>query len=186
MAPLLEDGTPRPVSRDGLPPDPDVQARGVLRAGTPIASGSRPPRVLIAVDQLGVVVALRLLLMRDGYEFVAASSPAGVLACLASGPFDVLLMDLNYARDTTSGREGLDLVAQVQQIDSTLPIVVMTAWSSVPLAVEAMRTGVRDFVQKPWNNEAVLQTLQQQVVTASTERAQRRREEDEMALAHET
>lgn len=147
---------------------------------------TRPPRVLIADDQQAVLDALRLLLKQEGYEIEAASSPAAVLAMLATGSFDALLMDLNYARDTTSGQEGLDLVARVQEIDRTLPIVVMTAWSSVPVAVEAMRRGVRDFVEKPWNNDAVLRTLQQQVNIAREERRQRLLAEQEAALARET
>jgi len=147
---------------------------------------TRPPRVLIADDQQAVLDALRLLLKQEGYEIEAASSPAAVLATLANGPFDALLMDLNYARDTTSGQEGLDLVARVQEIDRTLPIVVMTAWSSVPVAVEAMRRGVRDFVEKPWNNDAVVRTLQQQVSVAREERRQLLLAEQEAALARET
>ena len=147
---------------------------------------TKPARVLIADDQPAVLDALRLLLKHEGYEIEAVNSPAAVLACLAGGPFDALLMDLNYARDTTSGQEGLDLVAQVQEIDSSLPIVVMTAWSSVPLAVEAMRRGVRDFVEKPWNNDAVLRKLQEQVERARDERRHLRLAKAEAALAHET
>ncbi len=147
---------------------------------------TKPPRVLIADDQQAVLDALRLLLKQEGYEIEAASSPAAVLSTLANGPFDALLMDLNYARDTTSGQEGLDLVARVQEIDRTLPIVVMTAWSSVPVAVEAMRRGVRDFVEKPWNNDAVVRTLQQQVNVAREERRQILLAEQEAALARET
>jgi len=147
---------------------------------------TKPPRVLIADDQQAVLDALRLLLKQEGYEIELANSPAGVLATLATGSFDALLMDLNYARDTTSGQEGLDLVARVQEIDRTLPIVVMTAWGSVPVAVEAMRRGVRDFVEKPWNNDAVLRTLQQQVNVAREERRQLLLAEQEAALARET
>lgn len=147
---------------------------------------TKPPRVLIADDQQPVLDALRLLLKQEGYEIESANSPAGVLATLATGSFDALLMDLNYARDTTSGQEGLDLVARVQEIDRTLPIVVMTAWGSVPVAVEAMRRGVRDFVEKPWNNDAVLRTLQQQVNIAREERRQRLLAEQEATLARET
>src|SRR5579863_3187250 len=148
--------------------------------------GAKPARVLIADDQPAVLDALRLLLKHEGYEIEAVNSPAGVLACLADGPYDALLMDLNYARDTTSGQEGLDLVARVQEIDDTLPIVVMTAWSSVPLAVEAMRRGFRDFVEKPWNNDAVLRKLQEQVARARDERRRIRLAEAEAALARET
>ncbi len=147
---------------------------------------TKPARVLIADDQPAVLDALRLLLKHEGYHIETVSSPAAVLACLAEGPFDALLMDLNYARDTTSGQEGLDLVARVQKIDGTLPIVVMTAWSSVPLAVEAMRRGVRDFVEKPWNNEAVLRKLQEQVNFARDTRRRLQLAQEEARLARET
>ncbi|HXJ91927.1 MAG TPA: SpoIIE family protein phosphatase [Terriglobia bacterium] len=157
-------------------------------AATEIVNGAeiKPARVLIADDQPAVLDALRLLLKHEGYHIEAVSSPAAVLACLADGPFDALLMDLNYARDTTSGQEGLDLVARVQEIDNTLPIVVMTAWSSVPLAVEAMRRGVRDFVEKPWNNEAVLRKLQEQVNFARDTRRRLQLAQEEATLARET
>jgi len=146
----------------------------------------RPARLLIADDQPAVLDALRLLLKHEGYEIETVNSPAGVLDSLAQGSFDTILMDLNYARDTTSGQEGLDLVARVQEIDDTLPIVVMTAWSSVPLAVEAMRRGVRNFVEKPWNNDAVLRILQEQVARAREDRRRRRLAEEELAQARET
>jgi DNA-binding NtrC family response regulator len=122
-----------------------------------------PPRVLIADDQPDVLEALRLLLKAEGYQIEAASSPAGVLAALDVKEFDVVLIDLNYARDTTSGQEGLDLLSRIQALDSTLPVVVMTAWSSVKVAVEAMRRGARDFIQKPWENERLLSILRTQI-----------------------
>ena len=102
------------------------------------------PRVLIADDQQDVLEALRFLLKGEGYQIEAATSPTGILQSLESKDFDVLLMDLNYARDTTSGQEGLDLLTRIQSLDSTLPIVVMTAWGSVEVAVEAMRRGARE------------------------------------------
>ncbi len=111
-------------------------------------------RILIADDQPDVLIALRLLLKGEGYETESANSPAGILAALETRDFDAVLMDLNYARDTTSGQEGLDLLCRIQALDSTLPVVVMTAWGSVQLAVEAMRRGARDFIQKPWENRA--------------------------------
>ncbi len=122
-----------------------------------------PPRVLIADDQADVLEALRLLLKAEGYQIEPASSPAGVLAALEVKEFDVVLIDLNYARDTTSGQEGLDLLSRIQALDSTLPVVVMTAWSSVKVAVEAMRRGARDFIQKPWENERLLAILRTQI-----------------------
>src|SRR5271166_154605 len=119
-------------------------------------------RVLIADDQPDVLEALRLLLKGEGYQIDSATSPAGILAALETRDFDVVLMDLNYTRDTTSGQEGLDLLARIQAIDSTLPVVVMTAWGSVELAVEAMRRGARDFIQKPWENARLLAILRTQ------------------------
>jgi DNA-binding NtrC family response regulator len=121
------------------------------------------PRILIADDQPDVLEALRLLLKGEGYAIQTAASPAGIVAALESGDFDVVLMDLNYARDTTSGEEGLDLLRRIQALDSTLPIVVMTAWGSIELAVEAMRRGARDFIQKPWDNPRLLSILRTQV-----------------------
>ncbi len=121
------------------------------------------PRVLIADDQPDVVEALRLLLKAEGCQIETASSPARILAALEKHDFEVLLMDLNYARDTTSGEEGLDLLSRIQALDSTLPVVVMTAWGSVELAVEAMRRGARDFIQKPWENARLLTILRTQI-----------------------
>ena len=120
-------------------------------------------RILIADDLPDVLEALRLLLKGEGYTTESATSPAGILAALEAQDFDIVLMDLNFARDTTSGQEGLDLLRQLQAIDSTLPVVVMTAWGSVDLAVEAMRRGARDFIQKPWDNARLLAILRTQV-----------------------
>jgi len=119
-------------------------------------------RTLIADDQPDVLEALRLLLKEQGFEIATATSPAGILEQLSRSQFDLLLMDLNYARCTTSGREGLDLLAKVRELDSTLPVVAMTAWSSVDLAVEAMQEGVLDFVQKPWDNARLVSSLSRQ------------------------
>jgi len=127
------------------------------------AKSAGAPRVLIADDQPDVLEALRLLLKAEGYQIELVSSPAGVLAALDAREFDVVLMDLNYARDTTSGQEGLDLLSRIQALDSTLPVVVMTAWSSVKVAVEAMRRGARDFIQKPWENERLIAILRTQI-----------------------
>lgn len=121
------------------------------------------PRILIADDQPDVLEALRLLLKGEGYEIESATKPALILRALEAQDFDVVLMDLNYARDTTSGQEGLDLLARIQALDSSLPVVVMTAWGSIELAVEAMRRGARDFVQKPWENQRLLAILRTQV-----------------------
>ncbi len=124
---------------------------------------SGAPRILLADDQEDVLHALRLLFKGEGWAADAVRSPAEALAVLRERDFDLLLMDLNYARDTTSGREGLELLAQVQALDGSLPVVVMTAWSSVELAVTAMRQGARDFVQKPWENERMLSVVRNQI-----------------------
>jgi len=124
------------------------------------------PLILIADDQPDVLAALRLLLKGEGFEVQTVSSPARVLAALEEQDFDVALIDLNYARDTTSGQEGLDLLARIQRLDATLPVVVMTAWSSIELAVEAMRRGAHDFIQKPWDNTRLLTILRTQAELA--------------------
>jgi DNA-binding NtrC family response regulator len=121
------------------------------------------PALLIADDQPDVVEALRLLFKRDGYAVVSTNSPAGVIGALEAQEFDAALIDLNYARDTTSGREGLDLLGRIRTHWPNLPVVVMTAWGSVESAVEAMRLGARDYVQKPWDNTRLLTTLRVQV-----------------------
>ncbi len=122
-----------------------------------------PPGVLVADDAPDVLEALRLLLKSEGFQVQTVSSPAGVLKAVETHEFDVVLLDLNYTRDTTSGSEGLDVLARMQAIDRTLPVVVMTAWSSVEVAVEAMRRGARDFIQKPWENTRLLSILRTQV-----------------------
>jgi DNA-binding NtrC family response regulator len=124
---------------------------------------SDPSRILIADDQPDVLEALRFLIKGEGYQCEAASSPAGILEAIESRDFDVVLMDLNYTRDTTSGQEGLDMLNRIQRIDSTLPVIVMTAWGSVDLAVEAMRRGARDFIQKPWENARLSAILKTQI-----------------------
>jgi DNA-binding NtrC family response regulator len=136
----------------------------------------RATRVLIADDQADVLEALRLLLKHAGVEAVLATSPAGVLSAFESHELDAVLMDLNYARDTTSGREGLDLLGRLVAADATLPLIVMTAWSSVEGAVEAMQRGARDYVQKPWDNQRLLQTLRTQVELGRALRDSRRLE----------
>jgi sigma-B regulation protein RsbU (phosphoserine phosphatase) len=141
-----------------------------------------PPRVLIADDQPDLIDALRLLLKGEGFDIEAATSPAAALSAMSAGTFDLLLMDLNYTGDTTSGREGIDLLARVREFDSLLPVIVMTGWGSVDLAVEAMRRGVRDFVQKPWDNAQLLSTLRAEIEEGRARRQQlavERRELDE-------
>ncbi|MSV29105.1 MAG: sigma-54-dependent Fis family transcriptional regulator [Bryobacterales bacterium] len=143
------------------------------------------PRILVADDQADVVEALRLLLKAEGYQIESTNSPAGVLSAIESREFDILLMDLNYARDTTSGQEGLDLLTKVQASEGDLPVVVMTAWGSVNLAVEAMRRGARDFVQKPWENERLLAILRTQMELRHALRKGRRLEAENRLLRAE-
>ncbi|PYS69331.1 MAG: response regulator receiver protein [Acidobacteria bacterium] len=143
------------------------------------------PRTLIADDQPDVLAALRLLLKGEGYQTEGANSPGAILDAIKKRDFDVLLMDLNYARDTTSGKEGLDLISRIQAEDNSLPIVVMTAWGTVDLAVEAMRRGVRDFVQKPWENSRLLHVLRTQIEHGRTRRRLQQRASQRRALNRE-
>jgi len=140
------------------------------------------PRILIADDQADVLAALSLLLKGERFQIESASSPEGVLRAIDTHEFDVVLIDLNYARDTTSGSEGLDLLSRIRAADPTLPVVVMTAWGSVDLAVEAMRRGARDFIQKPWDNARLLAVLRTQVELGEALRRGRRLEAENMAL----
>jgi DNA-binding NtrC family response regulator len=132
-------------------------------SATPAKRGKNRPRILAADDQQHVLEAIELLLRPQGYEVETARSPALVREALATGSYDSVLIDLNYTRDTTSGREGLDLLSEIVALDSTTPVIVMTAWANIDLAVEAMRRGARDFIQKPWENERLLAILRTQV-----------------------
>src|SRR5688572_3123195 len=130
--------------------------------------------VLIADDQPDVIEALRLLLKNEGFETQAVNSPGAVLHALERRDFDALLLDMNYTRDTTSGREGLELLDQLQVLEPTLPIIVMTAWGSVGGAVEAIRRGARDYIEKPWDNSRLLSVLRTQIeLGRALRRAQR-------------
>ena len=130
------------------------------------------PRVLIADDQADLIDALRLMLKAEGIHIDAVTSPDATLAAVSTGSYDLLLMDLNYTGDTTSGREGIDLVTRVRALDNLLPVIVMTGWGSVDLAVEAMRRGVRDFVQKPWDNQHLIATLRAEIEAGRARRLQ--------------
>jgi len=145
----------------------------------------RAPRVLAADDDPDVIAALKLLLRGEGFELETAGSPDVALAALESRDFDVALLDLNYARDTTSGREGLELVERLRALDPTLPVVVMTAWGSVDGAVAAVRRGARDYVQKPWDNARLLQTLRTQVELGRALRVGQRLEHENRLLRRE-
>src|SRR5580765_5661339 len=153
---------PRPASVS-----PDVLARA---------------RILVADDQADVLQALRLLLKAEGCDIETATSPAGVLAAVDAREFDVALIDLKYTRDTTSGEEGLSLLSRLQQLDTPMPVIVMTAWGTVDLAVEAMRRGARDFIQKPWDNERVLAVVRIQVELGRALRRSQRLEAENKLL----
>ena len=140
------------------------------------------PRVLIADDQPAVIEALRLLLKGEGFETRTVASPADAAEALARQTFDVALIDLNYTRDTTSGQEGLDLLSRMRELDPTLPVVVMTAWGSVDLAVAALQRGARDFVQKPWDNARLLTILRTQAELARALRKGERLEAENKML----
>ncbi len=148
-------------------------------------SGSSIPKILISDDQLDVIEALRLLLKGEGLQIETATSPEQIVSAVEARDFDVALIDLNYTRDTTSGQEGLDLITRLQAMDSTLPIVVMTAWGSVDLAVEAMRRGARDFVQKPWENERLITILRTQAELSKALRKGQKLEAENQLLRDE-
>lgn len=139
-------------------------------------------RILIADDQRDVLEALRILLKSEGHQTEAVTSVAGIFNALEQRDYALLMMDLNYTRDTTSGREGLEGIPRIQAIDDTLPIVVMTAWATVDLAVEAMKRGARDFVPKPWDNERLLAIVRTQIELAGALRRGRRLEAENRLL----
>ena len=124
---------------------------------------TRPARIFVADDQRDVVESLRLLLKGEGYAAETFDHPAALISALRARAADAVLMDLNYTRDTTSGDEGLDTIARIRTFDAYTPLVVMTAWGSIGLAVEAMRRGAQDFIEKPWDNERLLSVLRTQV-----------------------
>src|SRR6184192_164166 len=165
----------------------DAQARGshgspeMTAATLKVSTGREPmqPRILIADDQQDVLDALRLLLKGHGYNIETVNSPADLLAAVARQEFDILLIDLNYARDTTSGREGLDVLSRLREIEDAPPVVAMTGWATVGLAVEAMQYGVSDFVEKPWTNTRLLEILRKQIGVGREQRESRRRAAEE-------
>jgi DNA-binding NtrC family response regulator len=149
------------------------------------SSDPRTPSILIADDQADVLEALRFLIKGEGYQSEAVTSPAAALHAIEARDFDAVLMDLNYTRDTTSGQEGLDLLNRIQTLDGNLPVIVMTAWGSVELAVEAMRRGARDFIQKPWDNTRLSAILKTQIELGRALRKGQRLEEENRTLRAE-
>jgi DNA-binding NtrC family response regulator len=149
------------------------------------SSETRTPCILVADDQPDVLEALRFLIKGEGYQAVSVNSPASVIDEVESRDFDAVLIDLNYTRDTTSGQEGLELLNRIQLLDTTLPVIVMTAWGSVELAVEAMRRGARDFIQKPWDNARLSAILKTQIELGRALRRGQRLEAENRALRAE-
>jgi len=145
-------------------------------------SGAPSHRILIADDDTDIIEALRMLLKNEGYQTEAVKSPAAAIKAVEARDYSLALVDLNYARDTTSGKEGLDLLTRLQSIDPTLPVVIMTAWANVELAVEAMRRGARDFIAKPWENLRLLAIVRTQVELGGAMRAYRRLEQETQLL----
>src|SRR5215470_236624 len=143
------------------------------------------PRILIADDQAHIREALELLLKNEGFLSETVSSPAAVVEAVRGRSYDVLLLDMNYTRDTTSGNEGLELLSRIREVDSALPVVLMTAWASIELAVEAMQGGGRDFVQKPWDNEKLLSSLRRHIEDGRRVRQGLREKKREIEEAHE-
>jgi DNA-binding NtrC family response regulator len=149
------------------------------------SSETRTPCILVADDQADVLEALRFLIKGEGYQAEPVNSPAAVIDAVESRDFDAVLMDLNYTRDTTSGQEGLELLNRIQNLDTTLPVIVMTAWGSVELAVEAMRRGARDFIQKPWDNARLSAILKTQIELGRALRKGQRLEAENRVLRAE-
>ncbi len=143
---------------------------------------SRSEVILVVDDEAGVLSALRLFMKGEGWAVQTASSPAEALAALARQPFSLLLTDLNFHLDTTSGREGIDLIRQVRALDADLPIVAMTGWGSIDIAVEAMRSGANDFIEKPWNNARLAITLRNLLALAASRRAAQQLVQENAAL----
>ncbi len=140
------------------------------------------PRLLIADDQQDVLSALRLALCREDLDVVTVSSTDGALAAVAGEPFDAVLIDLNYTRDTTSGTEGLELLGRLREVDPDVPVIVMTAWATVGIAVEVMRAGARDFLEKPWDNARLLSIVRNQLALGRALRRSRQLEAENALL----
>jgi sigma-B regulation protein RsbU (phosphoserine phosphatase) len=188
---LCADEQRRPTTEQAV--DRSTKSHNALRilSGTSLDEGStvpdvKVPRVLVADDQSDVVLALRLLLRDAGLDSDAAASVPEIRSRLSATDYDLLLMDLNYARDTTSGREGLELLAEVHSRDPLLPVVVMTGWGSIETAVEAMRRGARGFIHKPWDNAALADAIRREVddgrATRNAERRSVREQEEAQAI----
>jgi len=153
-----------------------------VEPGRPTRQIAQALRVLVVDDQSSVRFALEVLLRGAGHQAVTANGPAEAIAALAREQFDAVVLDLNYTRDTTAGSEGLELVTQIRQLDRELPIVVMTAWGTVELAVEALHRGAQDFIQKPWQNQQLLEKLARMVTPRAEETAEKCERQDAIAI----
>ena len=153
-----------------------------MSQAAPVASSASLGRVLIGDDQADILDALKLLLGGEGYDVTTAASPAELLRALERADFDVALIDLNYTRDTTSGHEGFELLDRIKTIDPTLPVLVMTGWSSVAGAVEALRRGARDYIEKPWDDEKLIAAIHTQLELRRALRRSRRLQEENARL----
>jgi len=147
-----------------------------------VLGNSHRPRILIADDQRDVLEAIRLLLKGEGIEADTVTSPTAAVESIASSEYALVLIDMNYTRDTTSGQEGLDLLAKIRTLDGTLPVVVMTAWGSVEGAVEAMRRGAKDYIEKPWEDGRMLATVRTQLELGQALRRSQRLEDENRRL----
>jgi sigma-B regulation protein RsbU (phosphoserine phosphatase) len=150
----------------------------------PVMAPASSLRVLVGDDQHAVLEAVRFVLKGEGHTAVTVDNPAAVLHRAEKEPFDLILIDLNYTRDTTSGQEGLDLLGRLQSAGVEAPVIVMTAWGTVELAVEAMRRGACDFIQKPWDNARLLDTIRKQANQAAERTTKRRHWQTEIEIAH--
>jgi sigma-B regulation protein RsbU (phosphoserine phosphatase) len=152
------------------------------------SAGTERPRILVADDQPDILLAVEVLLKSQGYEIRSVTTPAAALDALGGPAFDLVLMDLNYTRQPTSVREGIDLLARIEEIDPLVPVVVMTAWASIPLAVEAMNIGASNFIQKPWDNAKLIGLVREQISRGRERRrseSRRTREKQEIEEAGE-
>ncbi|MES2623792.1 MAG: sigma-54 dependent transcriptional regulator [Pseudomonadota bacterium] len=119
--------------------------------------------ILIADDDTSIIVALKLLLNSEGMASEACQTPDALLARIAEKNFKLALIDMNYCKDTTSGNEGLELISKIRKLDENIPIVVMTGWATIPLVVDAMQRGASDFIEKPWDNNRLLNIIHSQM-----------------------
>lgn len=148
-----------------------------LAAATSVAT--KPKRVLVADDQQDVLHAISLLLKLEGFESQTVMHPSAVIEALGSSNFDLLIMDLNYTLDTTSGTEGLDLISSIRKTNTTVPVLVITAWGTIEVAVEALQRGASDFIQKPWTNSQLVQKTRDLIARAEQSRKARVQLEEE-------